>query len=388
VARAKAAVAATGRAARAKAAEGQLAGAYGALGRAAYERFGESAGPPEAVGPVRDAADRLRQLDDEAAGLTAVGAGARLTPRRIMFGAGGACALALALLLWATLGGGNARGSGGPYASAAAAADRAFRDGQARLFDATGVGGVDEARQNDVVQTHAFEDFKAQVSAEIDALLAEVEPLPVELSEDARQIIETAAAGPARTGLIGVNLVGWACEVPVTVVAQRRLENYDGVVDRLRVVAYGPGDALLHSEPLVLDAVALPGEPALFRFSPRELAKTVKLRIVYDAADVSSGAQEAVAGPVGGTSTVSRASFEAMNVPELMWHIDRNLMPGQGVTAEHLWRKAYDEALGGNYVKVRVYGSASNALPAHVSGECRLAIDVLVEKLGGGGAGV
>ena len=104
MARAKAAVAATGRAARAKAAEGHLAAAYGTLGRAAYEQFREEAGPPHVVGPVRDAADRLRQLDDEAARLTAVGAGARLTPRRIIFGLGGVCALAVALLLWGTIG--------------------------------------------------------------------------------------------------------------------------------------------------------------------------------------------------------------------------------------------------------------------------------------------
>jgi len=74
---------ATVNAANRKKLELQLAGIHADLGKAAFERLGETAGPVEIVRPIIEGSSRVKQIDDEQAKLARASSGRLVTPKRV-----------------------------------------------------------------------------------------------------------------------------------------------------------------------------------------------------------------------------------------------------------------------------------------------------------------
>lgn len=111
-AKAKAAAQSTADMAQTKALQVRLNHALGELGKAAFDRFGDQAGPAELTRPVADLRSRLASLDADIAALSKAAPGQVITPKRIAV-AGGACAVTIALLIgWSFMGGSKSPTSG------------------------------------------------------------------------------------------------------------------------------------------------------------------------------------------------------------------------------------------------------------------------------------
>lgn len=61
----------------------QLAGIHADLGKVAFERLGEAAGPVEIVRPIIEGSSRVKQIDDEQAKLKSASNGRLITPKRV-----------------------------------------------------------------------------------------------------------------------------------------------------------------------------------------------------------------------------------------------------------------------------------------------------------------
>jgi len=78
---------ATADAANRKKLELQLGGIHADLGKAAYERLGEAAGPAGIMVPIIKGSSRVKQIDDEQAKLESASSGRLVTPRRLAISA-------------------------------------------------------------------------------------------------------------------------------------------------------------------------------------------------------------------------------------------------------------------------------------------------------------
>lgn len=104
-AKAKALAKSTADMAQTKALQVRLNHALGELGKAAFDRFGDQAGPAELTRPIADLRSRLASLDADIAALSTAAPGQIITPKRIAV-AGGASVVTIALLIaWSFMGG-------------------------------------------------------------------------------------------------------------------------------------------------------------------------------------------------------------------------------------------------------------------------------------------
>jgi hypothetical protein len=224
--KAKAAARAASDAAQVKVLEAKARHSLTELGAAAFDRFGDQAGPSEIVSPIAQCKSRVAILDQEIERLSTLRKGKVFTPKRLAIAGAGLILLIAALGIRSFSGAGlrSSPGAGGepPYKFAITSWRELFDQRMPTILQKEGVQRIEDIPEH---LSHAALNDIMDICKKVNALLASAGPPPISVDNSCAALISDVTVGAPTCDWPKSDLT-----FPLTFVSKRRMEKYDSVI--------------------------------------------------------------------------------------------------------------------------------------------------------------